>query len=254
VDARYGDVSAAHNIAIDTETGFAFSVGGGFGGQTCGGGLHMIDLANPEAPTFAGCFADPATGLSLTGYTHDVQCVVYHGPDTNYTGREICLGSNETAISIADVTDKAAPIAVSNATFPEAADLHQGWLTEDHRYFIQNDEDDERELGATRMLIWDVSDLEVPILARVYLGPSDAIDHNVYVLGTTAFQSNYTYGIRMVDVSDPLNPTESGWFDTRPDDDDQTFEGSWSNYPFFDDGRVLVTSRQEGMFILELRP
>jgi choice-of-anchor B domain-containing protein len=104
------------------------------------------------------------------------------------------------------------------------------------------------------MLIWDVSDLEDPILARVYLGPSDAIDHNVYVLGTTAFQSNYTYGIRMVDVSDPLNPTESGWFDTRPDDDDQTFEGSWSNYPFFDDGRVLVTSRQEGMFILELRP
>jgi choice-of-anchor B domain-containing protein len=253
-DARYGDVSAAHNIAINTETGFAYSVGSGFGGQTCGGGLHMIDLANPEAPVFAGCFADPATGLGLTGYTHDVQCVVYHGPDADYAGREICLGSNETAISIADVTDKSSPIAVANASYPGAAYVHQGWLTEDHRYFIQNDEHDERDFATTRMLIWDIVDLDDPVLAHVHPGPTRAIDHNVYILGTTAYQSNYTYGIRIVDLGDPLNPVEAGWFDTHPEDDDLGFEGSWSNYPFFDDGRVIVTSRKEGLFILEPHP
>lgn len=31
------------------------------GGETCGQGLHMIDIADPLAPRFAGCFTTSAT-------------------------------------------------------------------------------------------------------------------------------------------------------------------------------------------------
>ena len=65
---------------INEDTGFAYAVGNSMGGETCGGALHMIDIREPLNPKFAGCFADPALGLQRTGYTHDAQCVIYHGP------------------------------------------------------------------------------------------------------------------------------------------------------------------------------
>ena len=99
----------------------------------------MIDLKDPANPVFAGCFSDGSTGRRGTGYSHDAQCVVYRGPDADYVGHEICLGSNETALSIADVTNKEAPYSISIATYPNVAYAHQGWLTDDHRYFYLND-------------------------------------------------------------------------------------------------------------------
>jgi len=255
-DARYDNVGSVHNIAINEATGFAYATGGGGIGISCGGGLHMIDVSAPTSPRFAGCFAEPATGRKGTGYTHDVQCVLYTGPDTDYTGREICLGSNETALSIADVTDKGAPVSVSTATYPTVAYVHQGWLTEDQRYFLMNDELDELQGLAprSRMLVWDVADLDDPILVAEHLGPVEATDHNVYVRGQVAFQSNYHFGLRIVDVSMPTQPRELGFFDTYPDDDAIGFGGSWSNYPFFDSRLIAVTSSDEGLFLLKRAP
>ena len=114
----YDGIASAHNIAINEETGFAYSVGGQSGGETCGGGLHMIDVRDPAQPVFAGCYADPSTGIFGTGYTHDAQCIVYRGPDDEHHGREICLGANETAIAIVDVTDKDRPFSIAIATYP----------------------------------------------------------------------------------------------------------------------------------------
>src|SRR5690606_14683831 len=136
-------LGSAHNIAINEETGYAYVVGVSGAGETCGGGLHMIDIRDPKSPKFAGCFSDPATGRAGTGYSHDVQCVIYNGPDTKYQGREICIGSNETAISVADVTDKSNPIAVSSASYPDVAYAHQAWFTEDQRWVFLGDELDE---------------------------------------------------------------------------------------------------------------
>lgn len=254
-DGRYAEVSSVHNIAINEETGFAYAVGSSGGGMSCGGGLHMIDLSDPIAPTFAGCFADTTTGNSMTGYTHDVQCVMYDGPDADYAGREICIGSNETAISIADVTDKGNPVAVSTASYPDSRYVHQGWLTEDHAWFVSNDELD--ELGGvvtnTRMLVWDVSDLDDPILVEEHFGATGAVDHNMYVRGDLLFHSNYHFGLRVIDLADPASPVERGFFDTHPRDDAPGFDGSWSNYPWLAGGVVAVTSAREGLFLLRVQ-
>ena len=63
------------------------------------------------------------------------------------------------------------------------------------------------------------------------------------------YQSNYDAGFRILDISDPENPVEVGYFDTTPFDG--TGGGSWSNYPYFESGAIIVNSSYEGMFILK---
>ena len=250
--AHYAGVASAHNIAINEETGFGYSVGNSSGGETCGGGIHIINLEEPASPTFAGCFSQPGTGRNGTGYTHDAQCVTYRGPDEEHQGKQICLASNETAFSIADVTDPSNTVALSLASYPDVAYTHQGWLTEDQRYFYQGDELDEGEGRKTRTLIWDVSDLDDPLLVKEFYGTQESTDHNMYVLGNLMYQSNNRAGLRVLDISDPEDPVEVGYFDTVPHGDNGSGTGgSWSNYPFFESGIVVVSSRFEGLFILK---
>lgn len=253
--ALYDQINSAHNVVINEDTGYAYIVGASGGGETCGGGLHMVNIQDPANPVFEGCFADSETGRSGTGYSHDAQCVVYNGPDSEHQGKEVCFGSNETALSIADVTDKANPVALSSASYPNVAYAHQGWLTEDHRYFYLNDELD--ELGGnitnTRTMIWDVSDLDDPELVKEYLLSTESSDHNLYIRGNTMYQANYNSGLRILDITDPENPVESGHFDTMPFDDTAGFNGAWSNFPFFESGNVIVSSISQGLFVLKKR-
>ena len=256
VDAHYDRVSAAHNIVVNEDTAFAYVVGANSGGETCGGGLHMINIEDPNNPSFAGCFADVSTGIQGTGYSHDAQCVIYHGPDAQYRGREICIGSNETAISVADVTDKRNPVALGAATYPKVAYSHQGWFDDEHEYFYMNDEGDEVSglVEGTRTLIWDLRELEDPILVGEYISENPAVDHNLYIVGDRMFQSNYDSGLRIFDISDRENIRPIAFFDTVPwGPDGGGMTGSWSNFPYFDSGIVVVTSMNEGVFIVKPR-
>jgi len=253
----YTRINSAHNIVINEETGYAFSTGGSSGGETCGGGLHMMNLKDPKNPEFVGCFAHTGTGRTGTGYTHDAQCVKYKGPDKQYNGREICLGANETALSIADVTDKKNPKVISQASYPKVGYTHQGWLTADQRYFYSNDELDETGglVEMTRTLVWDLQDLDDPRLIKEFMGTTKASDHNLFVLGNTMYQSNYIAGLRIIDITKRGDPVEIGYFDTVPySENTPGFSGTWSNYPFFKNGTVLVTSGGEGMFLIRKRP
>ncbi len=251
-DVLYDKIASAHNIVINEESGFAYSVGSSGGGETCGGGLHMIDIRDPKNPVFAGCFADEGTGRRGTGYSHDAQCVTYKGPDKRYTGHEICIGSNETMISVADVTDKKNPKALSRATYPNVAYAHQGWFTEDHRYFFLDDESDEgRGIPKTRTMIWDLADLENPRLAKEHLGVASTSDHNLYIVGDLMYQANYRSGLRILSVADPENPREVAFFDTAPyTENGPGFNGAWSVYPFFPSGAIVVNSIEQGLFIV----
>ncbi len=264
-DYLYTNIASAHNIVINEETGFAYSVGGSAGGEQCGGGLHMIDIKEPKSPRFVGCAADGRTGRRGTGYSHDAVCIVYRGPDEQYKGREICVGSNETAISVQDVTDKAAPRFLSSASYPFVSYAHQGWFTEDHKYFYLDDESDEiaaqgdttgqnkARLG-TRTMVYDMTDLDDPVLVKEYIGTVRSSDHNLYVRGNKLYLANYGSGLRIADITDPVNPREVAYLDTYPDDENQPqMVGAWSNYPYFKSGTIVVTSVSEGLFLVKDR-
>ena len=247
-DYLYTDIASAHNIVINEETGIAYSVGGSSGGVTCGGGLHMLDLnKDPKKPEFVGCFADSSTGRRGTGYSHDAQCVTYSGPDTEHAGKEICMGSNETALSIADVTDKENPVAISMVVYPNVAYAHQGWLSEDHEYFYMNDEGDEPQglVDGTRTLVWDVRDLDEPVLVTEFIQETTTTDHNLYIKDNLMYQSNYGSGLRIIDITDRANPVEVGFLITH-----QGGGGSWSNYPYFKSGAIAVTDMGAGLFMV----
>jgi choice-of-anchor B domain-containing protein len=252
-DHTYRRVNSVHDIVVNEEAGMAYAVGSSSGGETCGGGLHMIDLEDPKNPQFLGCFADTGTGRLNTGYTHDAQCVMYKGPDQDYRGREICLSSNETMLSIQDVTDKKAPRVVSRGAYPKVGYTHQGWLDDEQRYFYLDDELDEVSglTEKTRTIIFDLSDLDDPQVVGEFYGTTAASDHNLYVIGDYVYQSNYLAGLRILDIRDRKNPVEVGYFDTVPYGQNTAgFGGSWNNYPFFKSGNIIVNSGGEGLFIV----
>ena len=244
--AHYSGFSDAHNIAINEDSGFAYAVGT----DTCEGGLHMINIQNPTNPTSAGCF-------SGDGYTHDAQCVNYIGPDPDHQGAEICFNSNTDTLTVVDVTNKAAPEMLSRTGYTGSGYTHQGWLTEDHAYFVLGDEYDESRdptVTGTTTYLWDVSDLDSPALVGTHVSTTTrAIDHNQYIKGKYTYQSNYQAGLRILDVTDIANGnlTEVAFFDMVPDADSPLlYEGTWGNYPFFDSGIVVVSERTQGLFVL----
>ena len=116
-----------------------------------------------------------------------------------------------------------------------------------------NDELDELsgEVVGTRTLIWNITDLDDPLLEKEFMSENLSSDHNLYIQGDVMYQSNYTSGLRIFDISDRTNPVEIGFFDTHPmGTDEPGFEGSWSNYPYFPSGTIIVTSIGEGLFIV----
>ena len=100
------------------------TTGGAFGCTPWLGALPSVE-GRWVKPRSASPWSWSGTGNAGTGYSHDAQCVTYEGPDTEHRGRQICLGANETSLSIADVTDKANPIALDRGEeFP-------GWQVSD---------------------------------------------------------------------------------------------------------------------------
>ncbi|WP_412070471.1 choice-of-anchor B family protein [Rubrivirga sp. IMCC43871] len=264
-DAHYDQVTNVHNIVINEDSGYAYAVGSGSRGDDlpaeCGApGFHVINIQDPKNPEFVNCFSDAAKDVgpvSAPGYTHDAQCINYDGPDEDYVGSEICVGSNEDVVTFFDVTDKMNVRVISMAAYPQDAYTHQGWFTEDRRAFMANDELDETNgfVSTQRTMLFNVENLDEPEFIGIYDSGLTTIDHNLYVVGTLSFQSNYHSGLRIIDHSDVLNGnlTEVGYFDTYPDATEISFGGQWSNYPYFESGLVVASDSNTGFFVLRPR-
>ena len=243
-DVVYNDVTSCHNIVINETSGIAYLVGC----NTFNGGPHFVDISDPLNPINMG-------GYALDGYTHDAQVVTYTGPDTDYVGKEILIGSNENKVVVLDVTDKSNVMKISEFDYAQIGYTHQGWFTEDQRYFLLGDEEDELNFGVnTRTLVFDFQDLENPIQINSYLGPSNAIDHNGYVKGTDFFMASYRAGMRVLDIStigETNNQlTEIGYFDTYPTNNGTGFNGAWSIYPYFTSGNIIINDIERGLFVV----
>ena len=227
-------ITRIHTLAINQDTGYLYLNGT----NLSSGGMQIVNVNNPLAPVAAGTF-------SGDGYTHESQVVLYHGPDTQYQGREIAFNSNGKqgdtlanpldTFSIVDATNKAAITRISTRKYANAGYIHQGWLTEDQRYFFQNDELDEQggaTAGHTRSHLWDVSDLDNPVYRGFVDLPTTSIDHNMYVKDGFLFETNYTTGLRMFKIGDLSSSDTSQWitevayYDTYAANDSATFNGA----------------------------
>jgi choice-of-anchor B domain-containing protein len=246
-DAMNMNFGRSHNIVANEETNFIYVVGGRQTGypDTCGGGLLVIDVSDPLNPTFVTCFGGD-------GYVHDAHCVVYHGPDTRYTGHEICFCFNENSFTIVDVTDKQNIHVIAKTGYVNVAYTHQGWVTEDHKVCLMDDEQD--ELGAnpyTKSYVWDIENLQDPQLKTVYQSSETSIDHNQYIIGDYTFQSNYESGLRILHLNRATYElSQVAYFDVYPDRTTAAFNGAWSVFPYYQSQVVVICSINHGMFIV----
>jgi hypothetical protein len=123
---------------------------------------------------------------------------IYDGPDADHKGREICFDSAVT-----------------------------GFVTGSHTMSIVYG-------FQTTTRIFDVRDLDAPVLVDDVAHETTSIGHNTYSEGRYAFASNYTAGLRVFDitgVADGEMP-QVAYFDVYPANDNASFEGgTWSNYP-----------------------
>ena len=257
-DSHFTEFGRAHNIVINEESGYAYPVGnqdpgrdftrdGDHEGGLFDGGPIFVNIQNPTSPIMEGGFSD-------AGYCHDAQAVIYNGPDDEHVGKEIIIGSNAQHVDIIDVTDKSNPILISSIVYENTHYTHQGWLTDDHKYFIVGDELDEAADGInTRSIVLDLTDLDNPELHFDYYGPTLAIDHNGYVVGNRFYLASYKAGLREIDISqiDAQQMTEVGYFDSYPQGDGTGFSGAWSIYPFHASRNIIISDIQNGLFVVK---
>jgi choice-of-anchor B domain-containing protein len=239
-DVVVADVGSAHNLAINEDTGYAYVVGG-----TACHGVQIFDISTPKNPLRQSCY-------ELVD-THDAQCVTYAGPDPGYAGAELCMNSNGDHFQVLDVTAKGSPVSLAQLGYPGLGFVHQGWLSDDQRYFLLGDEFDELSLGnRTRTHVFDLSNVDAPVYLGAYEAGTGSTDHNLYVLGDRVYEANYRSGLRVLQINNlaSVDLSEIAFFDTVPGSEAPGFRGAWSVYPYLPSGTILVSDTVGGLFVL----
>ena len=212
-----------HTIEINVDTGYAYLVGT----NLCSFGMYMVDIRNPSEPTDAGCFSE-------VGYVHEVQCIVYNGPDVRYVNKEICFACIGEGVAIVDVSNKEEPVLLSLTSYEGNKYTHQGVVTNDQQYFIFGDEYDETGVQLfkgnhpSKTLVLNIMSLTNPYLVGYHLSTLPATDHNQYIVGNYTYQANYRSGLRVLHITNVSQAQliEVAYFDTYPGDNRKPLNGA----------------------------
>ncbi|MCH7761061.1 choice-of-anchor B family protein [candidate division TA06 bacterium] len=214
-----GNIPGAHNIYIDGH--YAYLGMNGAGTRD----LRILDLTIPLAPVEVGFWTHPNQGGWVQ--SHDI-----------YVRNDTCFVAYLAGgVPILDVTDKTNPQTLAILQYPGNF-THNVWTTEDGRYLLTTD-----EVLNGILRIWDIQDLSNIQEVGSYFPEPNRVIHNVYVLGDFAYMSYYGKGVRIVDISDPTQPAEVGFYDT--------LGSTWGLYPFTPSGNIYVSDIAEGLFVLE---
>ena len=254
----YSNFLQAHNVYlghVDYTTGVTLTGSTPYayiaGANRSSGAVRMLDLSNPTVPVATS--GSPFPGFQ---YSHDITSFVITDSRTtdcdNHNPCEILIDFNESTVDIWDVTDKADPFRISSTSYPNARYTHSGWWTADKRYIFIQDEFDELRLGLnTTLRTMDLDDLTKPVISQVWTGSTGAIDHNGFTKGDRYYMSNYQRGLTILDITDPNDSQEIGYFDTYPAADASAFNGAWGVYPYLPSGTILISDIEGGLFLVK---
>ena len=217
----------AHNIYID-ENGVLYVFGADYG---IGGALMYDLVANPENPPLLGVFNDY--------YLHDGMA----RGDTLWGG-----AINDGVFTVIDVSDKETPSIIGSHATPNNFS-HNCWISDDGDYLFTTD-----EVSGAYVAAYDVSNLnDIEEIDRIqaWSPQTNVIPHNTHVDGDFIVTSYYADGVSVVDVSNPSNMVEVGYYDTSEDYSGGGFNGAWGAYPWLPSGNILVTDIETGLYVLE---
>jgi len=256
-------VSTAHNVYI---TNVDHSLNIALPGQTPTLQLIGANISGGAFKSYS--LEDPATLTNLSanssgnGYTHDGaslliddtraqdDCGVESGDCTLF------IDFNEKEMKLWNITNPSSTTQLGTATYNDVSSdsqyVHSGWGTENKQFILLHDEFDELKGGLNSTVrIFSIADLNTPIQVGQWTGPTRAIDHNGFVRGNRYYMSNYERGLTILDITDPANPTQAGFFDTYPSSDNANFNGAWGAYPYLPSGNILISDINSGLYILK---
>ena len=208
-----------------------------------------------DVPTVLTLAADAPIG----GSSHDLSSVTIRDGRINQcpaatTYCVVLIDANEDNLQIWDATNPANPVRLSLTSYANLGFAHSAWFTRDGNYAFVQDELDELDFGSnTRLRIFDMSNLAQPVLAATWTGTEAAIDHNGFVRGNRYYMANYTRGLTVLDISNPVQPVESGFLDTFVANNFANFAGAWGVYPYLPSGNLLLSDINSGLFVLQDR-
>ena len=223
-----------HSLHIDN--GYAY-LNGANGGALFGGASLIVSLADPWNPVYIG-----NTQVSFVGNTNKYIHDCYVRNDTLW-GAHIYAGF----FSVINVANKAAPVLLGTQTTPGVF-THNTWLsTSGARTLFTTD-----EVSNSFMTAYDVNNIgNITELDKVQMGPtSGAIVHNTHIKNNFAIVSWYTQGVVIVDVNRPDNLIITGYYDTYPQSNGNTYNGCWGVYPYLPSGNLVASDINNGLFVL----
>lgn len=223
-------IRRAHNIFIDTTTAKLYAAGGY---TTAPNNLSVYSLANPTQPVFLKAF-------NSAGYVHDL----YVLNDTAF------LNAGFNGLFIVDFTDTQNPVTINTLTnYPFSGYNHSGWLNDAGNIYVLAD-----ETHGMPLKVIDVTDFNnMQVLSTLSSGvTSNSIPHNIIIKDNYAYVSYYYDGLQIFDISDPLNPVKTGFYDTSNETNFNSYKGAWGIYPYLPSGNVLISDMQNGLYVFDV--
>jgi choice-of-anchor B domain-containing protein len=247
------NVDHSLNIALPNKTPSLQLIGA----NNRGGAFQNFSLVDPKTLSVL------SKNSYGNGYTHDGASLVIDDiratNDCGLTSGQSCtlfIDFNEKEMKLWDITNPTSSSQLSTTEYNDVSKsnqyVHSGWGTEDTQYILLHDEFDEYQGGLnTTIRIFSIDSLTNPSQVGQWTGPTKAIDHNGFVRGNRYYFSNYERGLTILDITDPANPSQVGFFDTFTVSNNASFNGAWGVYPFLPSGNILVSDINSGLYILK---
>lgn len=250
------------------------------------GGIHIVDVSNPYAPslitriTSADGGWDSVHTILLNGnylyvphFLVDPYMQVWDvtnpaSPVLKWTflttdpnsirqssisGTRLYTSGRGGHTDIWDITNIATQPPQLLGTILSGSLSHSSSPTEDGNYLVSS-----RELNGNGgdVRIFNVSDptnvAQTALMTMPEFGIESVSPHNPAVMGNLLFHSWYNAGLQVFDITDKTNPLLLGSYDTWPGDIVvNVYEGNWGIYPYLGKDRVLVSDQDTGLYILD---
>jgi len=230
----------AHNIFIDTASGYLYTAGARLGSTYHD--VIVLDLNEDPIEMIADVSIDG-------GYIHDIHVV----NDTAY-----CNSGGSSDLYIIDFTDPENPETIGSLdSYTGSGYNHSGWLTEDGEHYVFCDETQGRKVkimdvtDPANISNADITDQFFSNLVNESATNPGSLAHNPFIVGDLCYVAYYDDGVQVFDISDPNNVVKDSYYDTNNNTNYSANDGVWGVYPFFDSGTIIASDILNGLYVLE---
>jgi choice-of-anchor B domain-containing protein len=226
----YSGYTKTHSIS---QSGSYLYLNGG--NSAANGGITVVDVSDPENPV--------KRGQWTTLYVHDCRILNDTIWASNvYTGKT----------SVINATNKNSLSTIKTwSSFPVSQiSTHNSDITIDRRFILTTNEINGPPSGS--MYFYNIEDMDNITFTGSWrpTNINNSIVHNVEIYGNYAVVAHYTAGIRVIDITNPMNPMEVAWYDTYTANDTNSFSGCWGVYKF-PSGKIIGSDISNGLYVIK---